>query len=392
MPNWLSQWFRPSRSILDQAQAHMTFGQSSLGNTVRRTRQFLTKQFWVWPIIAVIVLSIAGYVVSSSINRTMINSLQSELTTLLNVERAMLEKWFKVQESSALTLANDQQVRRTVVQLIAASKLPASLAGTTIVSKSSLENSPSAAELQAILNDELEASMSSHDFVGFIIADKQQRIIAARTLALIGQTVPQYEKFFTKALEGEPIVSVPFPSVAMLQDRSGRMRTETPTMFVCAPIRDDNLQVVAVLAMRIRPEREFTEILQLGRFGKTGETYAVNQQGLMVSNSRFDDQLMLLGVLPDQEDSASILKVQVRNPGGNLTEGFRPKVHRSELPLTEICAAAVSGSSGVKMASYADYRGSPSVGAWTWLPKYNIGLIAEIDSAEAFRPLTILNW
>ena len=304
----------------------------------------------------------------------------------------MLEKWFKVQEASALTLANDQQVRRTVVQLIAASKLPASLDGTTIVSKSSLENSPSAAELQAVLNDELEASMSSHDFVGFVVADKQQRIIAARTLALIGQTVPQYEKFFTKALEGEPTVSVPFPSVAMLKDRSGRMRTETPTMFVCAPIRDDNLQVVAVLAMRIRPEQEFTQILQLGRFGESGETYAVNSQGLMVSNSRFDDRLMLLGVLPDQEDSASILKIQVRNPGGDLTKGFRPKVRRAELPLTEICAAAVSGSSGVKMVSYADYRGSPSVGAWTWLPKYQLGLIAEIDAAEAFHPLTILNW
>jgi len=198
MLNWLSQWFRPSRSILDQAQAHMTFGQSSLGNTVRRTRLFLTKQFWVWPIIAVIVLSIAGYVVSSSINQTMINSLQSELTTLLNVERAMLEKWFKVQEARVLTLANDQQVRRTVVQLIAASKLPASLDRTTIVSKSSLENSPSAAELQAVLNDELEASLSQ-DFIGYVVADKQQRIIAASTLTLIGQTVPQYEKFFTKA-------------------------------------------------------------------------------------------------------------------------------------------------------------------------------------------------
>jgi serine/threonine protein kinase len=370
----------------------MTFGQSSIGNTVRRTQHFLKKQFWVWPIIAVILLSLAGYVVSSTINRTMRYSLQSELTTLLNVERAMLEKWFKVQETSVLSLANDKQVRRTVIQLLAASKIPTASDGATIASKSSIENSQSAAELQTVLKDELEASMSSQDFVGFILADKEQRIVAARTSELIGKTISQYEVFFTKALEGDPIVSVPFPSAEMLQDRSGRMRTETPTMLACAPVRDDNLQVVAVLAMRIRPEREFTEILQLGRFGKTGETYAVNQQGLMVSNSRFDEQLMLLGVLPDHEGSASILRVQVRNPGGNLTEGFRPKVRRSELPLTEICAAAVSGSSGVKMVSYADYRGSPSVGAWTWIPKYNLGLIAEIDSGEAFQPLAILNW
>ncbi len=43
------------------------------------------------------------------------------------------------------------------------------------------------------------------------------------------------------------------------------------------------------------------------------------------------------------------------------------------------------------MDSYRDYRGTPVVGAWTWLPDYQFGLITEIDSEEAFRPLTILN-
>lgn len=44
----------------------------------------------------------------------------------------------------------------------------------------------------------------------------------------------------------------------------------------------------------------------------------------LVSNSRFDDQLILLGVLPDETDAKSILKIQLRDPQGNLQEGFRP--------------------------------------------------------------------
>jgi serine/threonine protein kinase len=32
----------------------------------------------------------------------------------------------------------------------------------------------------------------------------------------------------------------------------------------------------------------------------------------------------------------------------------------------------------------------PVVGAWQWLPEYDMGLITEIDYAEAYRPLTIL--
>jgi hypothetical protein len=232
--------------------------------------------------------------------------------------------------------------------------------------------------------------MSAHKFVGFVVADKQLRIVGSSAPELIGQTVPQYESFLARTLEGRPVVSAPFPSVVSLKDTAGHTRTGTPTMYVCAPVRDDNLQVVAVLALRMRPEEEFTEILQLGRIGETGETYAVNKDGLLVSNSRFDEALILLGLLPDHEGSASILNIEVRNPGGPMTEGFRPTVRRRELPLTEICAAAVSGKTGVMMEPYRDYRGSPSVGAYAWLPEYQLGIITEIDTAEAYRPLTIL--
>jgi serine/threonine protein kinase len=73
-----------------------------------------------------------------------------------------------------------------------------------------------------------------------------------------------------------------------------------------------------------------------------------------------------------------------------MLEGFRPSVRRRDLPLTEAAASAIGGASGVNMAGYRNYRGSQSVGAWTWLPEYQMGLITEIDVAEAYRPLTIL--
>jgi serine/threonine protein kinase len=384
-----SKWLPSGRSRSNEVQAHMTFGQSTLSRTVNRTGAFLKKQLWIWPIIAMIILSIAGYLVRSSINLTIKNSVRSELTTLLNIERAMLEKWFKIQESNAITLANDPQIRKLVVELVASSK--ASDANDT-GDKSTLDGRRVSLELQAKLKDELDVSMTAHEFEGFVLADRNQRIVAAQTQELIGSVFPQLEQFLSKSLEGKPTVSVPFPSITALKDRAGRVRTDTPTMFVTAPVVDDNLQVIAILAMRIRPEREFTEILQLGRLGETGETYAVNRHGLMVSNSRFDDQLILLGVLPDQDGASSILKVQVRDPGGHLASGFRPKVRRSELPLTEICAAAVSGSTGVNMEGYRDYQGAQAIGAWTWIPEYNLALITEINTAEAYRPLTILKW
>src|SRR6476660_10543139 len=104
-------------------------------------------------------------------------------------------------------------------------------------------------------------------------------------------------------------------------------------MFVCAPIRDESFQVVAVLGLRIQPEKEFTRILQLGRMGDSGETYAFDKNGLFVSNSRFDDALILLGLLPDQENSHSILQLMARDPGGDMTQGHRSTARRRDLPL-----------------------------------------------------------
>ena len=139
-------------------------------------------------------------------------------------------------------------------------------------------------------------------------------------------------------------------------------------------------------------EREFTRILQLGRYGKSGETYAFDANGRMVSNSRFDEDLALLGLLSDEDNARSILQIQLRDPGGDLTAGFRPTKRRRDLPLTKLAKTAIAGESGVDVDGYRDYRGAEVVGAWRWLPKYNLGVATELDSVEAFRPVVILRW
>jgi serine/threonine protein kinase len=399
MFTWLWQKLQPTRQRDGQGQAHMTFGQTSVGRSITRTGLFLKKQLWIWPIVAVVLLAAIGYGIRVAIERTMQGSLASELQTLLNIERSMLETWLKIQESNAQSLANDPQVRETVAQIIAASQ-PApggAPAGAVDVPSSQPAPSPAAtgqnlSTLQALLAQELSPGMSAHNFVGFIVADKELRILASSNVELVGQSIPEYEALLSRVLDGETIVSPPFASVTLLKDERGRVRTGVPTMFALAPVRDANLQVVAALGMRIRPEREFTRILHLGQLGETGETYAINKEGLLVSSSRFDEELILNGLLPDLEGAQSILTVSARDPGGNITVGHRPKVRRSELPLTKSAAAAVAGNAGIDLDGYNDYRGVPVVGAWQWLPKYEMGLITEIEHAEAYRPLTILRW
>ncbi|MCA9221303.1 MAG: serine/threonine protein kinase [Planctomycetales bacterium] len=361
-------------------QAHMTWAHTSVGRTVTRTGVFLKKQLWVWPIIAVVILSVIGLFVRSAIESTMKANLRSQLQTLLTAEAAMLDKWLEVHAANAETAANDPRLREQIGHLLvdeAASDEPVSR--------------PDLSRVNSDIAKALAPIMASHDFIGYFVVDRSKEILASSHAVLIGQRdIRDYDQFLSRALDGEAVVSAPFPSVVMMQDEAGQVRTGEPTMYACAPIRDESFLIVGALALQLQPQREFTRILQLGQMGDSGETYAFDRNGRMVSNSRFDDDLILLGILPDQQLSRSILNVLIRDPGGDMTNGFRPTTRRSEMPMTRLVADAVEGRSGVDVEGYRDYRGVPVVGAWTWLPEYELGVATEIDLAEAFMPLTIL--
>ena len=313
-------------------------------------------------------------------------SLTSELETLLGVEVAMLKTWIGSQERNVESLANDRKIRELVATLL----LPSNVSDNSS-DPSDVLGSDSPADLLA---EALAPAMASFGYDGFFVLDKQKSVLAGYDSQAVGRNnfedLPGFNDFFSRTLDGKPSVSRPLPSFLPLRDSVGRVRTETPVMFAAAPVRDENFQVVALLAMRMRPEQEFTRILQLGRLGESGETYAFDSDGLMLSQSRFDDDLILLGLLPDEEGSQSILRLLVHDPGGDITQGFRPDRRRRDMPPTQMVASAIEGLPGTNVKGYNDYRGVKVVGAWNWLSEYGFGVATEIDAAEAYRPLTIL--
>ncbi len=52
--------------------------------------------------------------------------------------------------------------------------------------------------------------------------------------------------------------------------------------------------------------------------------------------------------------------------------------------------AALAGHAGTDAGGYRGYLGKPVVGAWTWVKDFDMGIVTEIDRAEALRPLLIL--
>src|SRR5262249_55639146 len=96
------------------------------------------------------------------------------------------------------------------------------------------------------------------------------------------------------------------------------------------------------------------------------------------------------GLLVDQPDAVSLLHVELRDPGVDMTTGARPRTPRHRQPLTRLVRDAVENGRGADAEGYRDYRGVPVLGAWTWLPEYGLGVGVEQERGEALRPLYLL--
>ena len=155
-----------------------------------RAGMFLKRRLWVWPIIAVLLLSTLGFMVRGAIESTMKSNLASELQTLLNVESAMLETWYGVQISNAESLANDMRIRELVYQLLDDQPTPADT------------QRPQVTPIDQQLQKQLSPAMSSHNYVGYLVTDKSKRILASSHGSLVEQQdVLEYDGFLTRALD-----------------------------------------------------------------------------------------------------------------------------------------------------------------------------------------------
>ncbi|MBC7820670.1 MAG: serine/threonine protein kinase [Planctomycetaceae bacterium] len=336
------------------------------------------RHIWLRPLIVLVVLASVGWVMRGKVESTLKANLRSVLQTTLQTEQTALRNWMRMQRNQAEFAAADEHISGTIRTLIANAPPQATSLELLNLSQS------------AQLRRELDPVLTAQKYNGFIVVEPSGRIVAAFRNELVGRVLPaeQLTPLRDKAFVGKSMMMSPYKSLVVLPDRHGVERARVPTMFTVAPVMSDTGEVIAALGLRIQPEVEFTHILETARIGETGESYAFDRNGLMLSNSRFDDQLRGIGLLPEGEDST--LNVALRDPGVDLSTGARPKASRSELPLTLAASEAAAGREGVNVDGYRDYRGVAVVGAWQWLDDEGFGLTTEVDVSEAHQTLEII--
>ncbi len=344
----------------------------------RRARQWVTnapgllwRHLWVWPLLGAVVLGLVGFWVRNRVEGATRSELASRLQTLLNADVAALRLWFSERQSDVRSIASDLVVQATVAQL-------AELARSSDATEDVLVNAESAKKLVLYLKPLLDA----HQYLDYMVISADRKILATPYHRLVGRQAPRsYEMFLGRSLRGELAVSRPFAREATLVQRA-----EGPLMFVSAPVRSEDGKVLAVLALRMKPEEEFTRIFSVARMGETGEAYAFDHRAVMLTASRFDQELKRRHLIPDAPEATAILNMRLVEPATPNQPAHATRDPR----LTRMAASALMGEEGYDVQGYVNYRGERVVGAWTWLPEYAMGVATEVSAREAFHTLYLL--
>ena len=285
---------------------------------------------------------------------------ETSLTTVLDISSQAMESWSKQLKISTDFIANKSsefhELAHELILLYNAGK--------------DIKKHP----IQRKVRQFMTPIMHSQNLRGFFIISKDFINLSSSRDSNIGtrSLITEQEYIKAKVMGGNVTIGLPQLSDVPLVDKHGVLREKLPTMFVYAPIfYHDSNEVEAILAFRIDPSEDFTAILQRGRIGETGETYAVDSSARLLSDSRFDDQLIEVGFIKEDESPIVIIKV------------FDPNTSK----LTVMAEKVISDLNYTQLKGYNDYRGVKVIGTARWLSDLDMGIISEIDEKEAYNTL-----
>ena len=328
-------------------------------------------------VLVAVLLGLVSWSAQQSIREDARGHVAESLTTVLETVHHAIIAWVRDHESSIAVWAGTPEVRESAARLLDVGP-----------DREALLNAPA----QRSLRLWFPALRDAMNYQGYFIVSPDGLNLASsrdQNVGVINGLQSMDPGVLDRIIKGQIAMSRPVISDVPLPGEGKVLRAGLPTMFIGAPIRDDAGRVLAAFMFRLRPDEGFTGILQQGRIGRTGETYAFDGDGRLISASRFDEQLRQAGLIgPDQ---VAMLNILLQDPGANLVAGEKAPLPRSQQPLTVMADAAVRGESGTDLSGYRDYRGVPVVGAWRWEPELGLGIASEISVDEAYGILNATN-
>ncbi len=233
-----------------------------------------------------------------------------------------------------------------------------------------------------LFKKDLNHFIKIHQFKNYFLIDKKGNMLSSSQQNLIGKNISKsLPKKMISQFKSHKKTALIFPE-NLKQKKESLFKNN---IFLAGKLVS-NKKEEGFLILEIPINGDFSQVIQNGRFKESGESYAFNNEGYLLSESRFNDQLYKIGLLSQGTNSS--LSIRVVDPETNLT--LHPNINNLDLSqkkLTQMVLNAFQNTRGVTVKPYNDYRGVPVIGAWVWDDEYSIGFATEIDSEEAFLTL-----
>ncbi|MEW4564971.1 serine/threonine-protein kinase [Bremerella sp. JC770] len=332
---------------------------------------------------------------------------EQEFTALLAADVQALTSWIETRKEHVAVVSKDEDVREAILSLVKKKheqgdnysakdiqpeldffrdRFPKFTRPLSEIGQFVAENDP-------IALDERDEPIEEHPglipdegvyFVaspaGVILASTQeevinQRITGSRRMEILSDAF-ENKTGFVPPMRPEHEMTIP------------GARPDVAFTWVFQPIFEDSDTPSAILCFGYFSVGNFTKSLISARTGQTGEAYAFDANGLMLTESRFTKDLWRMGILPEGEPSRANLMLR---PPFAMQHPNPVNHNRFTRLIGEAIAEHNRGvTSDVMMDRYINYRGHYVVGAWQWIDEYNFGVAYETESHEAFRPFTYI--
>jgi eukaryotic-like serine/threonine-protein kinase len=294
----------------------------------------------IWVLVVSAFLLALGYWTYFAVETSLRGLREAALTSMLEAEAKALALWVENRKTDIQRLARDPSVRDQIVALSRIAARPGVASADYCYAPA---RRPFVAQVASILEEQ--------GAVTFNAVDRGRRIIASRFAEYCGLNLSEqaFERDLAPVFRGETRFVRPYRLHERLELAPPSLPLERPVTWVETPVRDASGAIIAALAFGEYADGQFAEILSAGRIGATGEAYAFDRAGTLLSPGRF----------------------------GTGT--------------TPIALQAASAARGAVLDPYPSYHGHAVIGAWRWLPEYDLGIAVELGAEEAYAPLRYLN-
>ena len=321
-------------------------------------------------LVAVFFIIIVALAVMAGEGALMASARSTNLSTLQTVLRNTIQRfedWAQDRESDVRVWAENEIVISSLEEL---ARSPV---------RSSLESAPA----QARLRETLGPWLTEYGYRGYLLISANGTTLASVRDAELAEPALMLDlvNLDRLATSGSLLTRPHIVDVisAPAGDVLGDVGEEI-LMYAVAEVRRDGNRI-GYLALRIDPLAEYSATFRVGRTGVSGETFAIDRTGRLLTETRYSEEFVEAGLLA--EGHPSMLHIEVRDPGVDVTRGAIPSRPYADWPLTVAARSVIEEGRGQNLQGYRDARGVLVMGAWVWDDVRDIGVITEIEVIDA---------